>query len=136
MKTNAPHHLVQILLISIALASVAVAQPTGTAADSASIAAIVADLDSAWANADADRWAAHYAPDAEFINILGMLMPNMQAMRARHDEIFHGVFKGSRHHGTVRRVRFLGADAAIADVDIEVTGFSALPPGSMFIINW
>jgi len=130
MKTNALHYFVLGLFICTALAAAALAQPSGTAADSASIAAIVADLDSAWANADADRWAAHYVPDAEFINILGMLMPNTQAMRARHDEIFQGVFKGSRHHGTLRRLRLLGADAAIADVDIEVTGFSALPPGS------
>jgi len=32
----------------------------------------------------------------------------MQAMRASHDEIFNGVFKGSRHHGTLRRLRFHG----------------------------
>lgn len=99
-------------------------------ADAESIGAIVADLDAAWAHADADRWASHYAPDAEFINILGMVMPNVEAMRARHHEIFHGVFKGSRHKGTLRKLRFLGPDVAIADVDIEVTGFSALPPGS------
>jgi len=130
MKPKALLYFMRAFFTSAALASSALAQPTGSAVDSVSIAAIVADLDSAWANGDADRWAAHYVPDAEFINILGMLMPNMQAMRARHHEIFHGVFKGSRHHGTLRRLRFLGTDAAVADVDIEVTGFSALPPGS------
>ena len=57
MKTNTFHHLVQILLISIALASVALAQTSGSVADSASIAAIVADLDSAWAHADAEGQA-------------------------------------------------------------------------------
>jgi len=103
---------------------------TGTAADSASIRGIVADLDSAWAHADADRWAAHYAPDADFINILGMLMPDRDSMKARHHDIFTGVFRGSRHAGTLRRLRFLDADVAIADVDVAVTGFAALPPGS------
>ena len=100
-------------------------------ADSTSIAAIVADLDSSWARADAALWASHYTPDAEFINILGMLMPDMKSMQARHHEIFQGVFRGSRHHGALRRVRFLGPDVAIADVDVEVTGFKALPPGSV-----
>ena len=102
----------------------------GTAADSTVIHAIVADLDSAWARGDAALWASHYAPDAEFINILGMVFPDLAAMQARHHEIFQGVFKGSRHHGTIRRLRFLEDDVAIADVDIEVTGFKALPPGS------
>jgi uncharacterized protein (TIGR02246 family) len=103
----------------------------GATADSASIGAIVADLDSSWAHADAALWASYYTADAEFINILGMLMPDVKSMQARHHEIFQGVFRGSRHLGTLRRVRFLGPDAAIADVDVEVTGFKALPPGSV-----
>lgn len=106
------------------------AQVYGTAADSASIRAIIADLDSAWAHADAERWASHYVADADFINILGMVMSDAKAMQARHDDIFHGVFKGSHHAGTLRRLRFLDSTAAIADVDVQVTGFTALPPGS------
>ena len=103
----------------------------GAAPDSVAIHGIVADLDSAWARADAALWASHYASDAEFINILGMLFPDVKTMQARHHEIFQGVFRGSRHHGALRRVRFLGPDVAIADVDIDVTGFQALPPGSV-----
>lgn len=117
-----------IVLAALILAP-APARAEGRAADSTSIHAIVADLDSAWARADAGLWASHYAPDAEFINILGMLFPDVKAMQARHHEIFQGVFRGSRHHGMVRRLRFLGPDAAVADVDIAVTGYKALPPG-------
>lgn len=102
----------------------------GTAADSIAIRAVVAELDSAWAHADAERWAAPYVEDAEFINVLGMLLPSRDALKARHHEIFTGVFRGSRYQGALRRVRFLGPDAAVADVDIAVTGFSALPPGA------
>lgn len=118
------------LVACAALATAARAQPSSHAADSLSIAAIVADLDSAWAHGDADRWAAHYVPDAAFTNIVGMVMPNAEAMRARHDAIFRGVFAGSRHHGTLARLRFLGADVAVADEDVEVTGFAALPRGA------
>lgn len=105
------------------------AQPFGSAADSTSIRAIVADLDSAWAHADADRWASHYSEDADFVNILGMHMADTKAMHDRHHEIFTGVFKGSKHVGTLRRLRFLNPAVAIADVDVEVTGFKSLPPG-------
>jgi uncharacterized protein (TIGR02246 family) len=100
------------------------------AADSISIRATVAELDSAWAHGDAERWAAPYVANAEFINILGMLFSDRESMRARHQAIFEGPFRGSRYRGTLRRVRFLGPDAAIADVDIAVTDFRALPPGA------
>ncbi len=116
--------------VSGSVAFAASGQFSATAADSAAIRGIIADLDSAWAHADAERWAAHYAPDADFINILGMLMPDRESMKARHHDIFTGVFRGSRHTGTLRRLRFLDADVAIADVDVAVTGFASLPPGS------
>ena len=116
-------------LLSVEMAQGAVAQSFGSASDSVSIRAIVADLDSAWALADANLWASHYAPDADFINILGMFMPDPKAMHDRHHEIFTGVFNGSKHVGSLRRLRFLEASVAIADVDVEVTGFKALPPG-------
>lgn len=106
------------------------AQPSTPAADSASIAAILADLDRAWHDADAGRWVSHYAPDARFINIAGMVMPDTGALRSRLHQIFNGVFKGSRHVGTLRHLRFVGADVAVVDEDIEITGFSALPAGT------
>jgi uncharacterized protein (TIGR02246 family) len=130
MKTNALQLIAFKLIVCTALSSEALAGSTGAPADSVSIATIIANLDSAWAHGDADRWAADFADDAEFINILGMVMTNKQAMRDRHYQIFTGVFKGSRYQSALRRVRFLGNDVAIADVDIEVTGFSALPPGA------
>lgn len=116
-------------LVSVGIAQTSDAQSFGTANDSTSIRAIIADLDSAWEHADANRWASHYAQDADFVNILGMYMADTKAMHARHHEIFTGVFNGSRHVGTLRRLRFIDASVAIADVDVEVTEFKALPPG-------
>jgi len=108
---------------------VALPNSADATADSLQIAVAVANLDSAWASGDADRWARGYAADADFINILGMLFPDTNSMRARHHEIFNGVFRGSRHEGTIRRMRFPAPDVAIVDVDVAVTGFKALPPG-------
>ena len=120
----------KLALAIVLFGATAICAETPEAKDRESIRALVADLDQAWAESDAERWAAHYLPDAEFINILGMVMPNAEAMRARHHEIFTGVFKGSRHHGVIRSLRFLTPDVAVADVDIEVTQFTALPPGA------
>ncbi|HET9250738.1 MAG TPA: SgcJ/EcaC family oxidoreductase [Candidatus Eisenbacteria bacterium] len=122
--------IVPAVLVATVLALASPVLARGTAADSTAIHGIVAELDSAWARGDAGLWASHYAPDAEFINILGMLFPDVKSMQARHHEIFQGVFRGSRHQGFLRRLRFLGSDAAVADVDVSVTGYKALPPGS------
>jgi len=130
MKMNAFRQLALGVVVGVALTPVAQAQPYGTAADSTNIRATVADLDSAWSHADAARWAAHYSPDADFINILGMVMEGADAIRARQREIFDGVFKGSRRVSALKRVRFLQSTVAVADVDIAITEFKALPPGS------
>lgn len=101
-------------------------------ADSARIVAVLAALDSAWHEGDAGRWVAHYAPGAEFvgfINISGTRMSDPGTLRARLAQIFVGIFRGSRHVGTLRQLRFLGADAAVADEEIEITGFAGLPAG-------
>lgn len=125
---------IQMAAVSV-LAVMAVLVPDkagaqGTPADSTAIVHAVAELDSAWNTGNADRWATNYTPDCDFVNILGMAFPSYDVMRARHHEIMTGVFRGSRHEGQIRRLRFLGADAAVVDVNIQVTGFKALPPGS------
>jgi len=99
------------------------------ASDSAQIIGVLARLDSAWHAGDASMWVSHYVPDATFINIIGARMTDTSALRARLAQIFGGVFRGSRHVGTLRRLRFIGTDAAIIDEDIEITGFVGLPPG-------
>ena len=105
------------------------AQRPGRGADSARIATVLAALDSAWQSGAAKQWVAHYAPDANFINISGMRMTDRATLEARLAQIFGGIFRGSRHVGTLRHLRFLGADAAVADEDIEITGFAGLPAG-------
>lgn len=108
------------------------AQPPRATTDSARIVAVLAGLDSAWHAGDADRWVEHYSPEADFIgfvNIAGTRMTDLATLRARLAQIFVGIFRGSRHVGTLRQLRFLGADAAVADEDIEITGFAGLPAG-------
>lgn len=42
-----------------------------------------------------------------------------------------GVFKGSHTQGSVRDIVFLSSTSAVLDVDNELTGYSALPPGTV-----
>lgn len=119
------------LVAAGAMVRTAAAQEPATvpAVDSARIAAVLADLDSAWQMRDADRWAAHYAPDARFINVAGMLMPDAGTLRNRMAEILHGIFRNSRHIGTLRYLRRLGPEVVLAEEDIEIRDFAGLPAG-------
>ena len=97
--------------------------------DQVAIEAVVASLDSAWAKGDADAFAAHFSTDGGFTNVLGMVHFGREAFRNRHDAIFKTVFKGSTSKLTIAKLRFVRPDVAVADVDAEIRGFAALPPG-------
>jgi len=99
-------------------------------ADSTAILGIVARLDAAWGAMDAVAWAREFAPDAQFVNILGQTMNGATAIRDRHAFVFNGPFKGSRLTSTVSRLRFVGPLAAVVECNQDLTGYVALPPGS------
>jgi len=95
----------------------------------AAIRAALADQADAWNRHDARAWVAPFAADAEFINVLGMLLEGKAEIEKRHDEIFRGIFARSRVVVKTREVRLLGADAALAETDYELRDYDRLPPG-------
>jgi uncharacterized protein (TIGR02246 family) len=84
-------------------------------------------LAAGWNAPNADAWGKEYWPEGELINVLGLLYASPAEIRDRTAEILAGPFLGSHFAFTVRRIRFIGADAAIVDTDITVTGFHGLP---------
>jgi len=97
--------------------------------DEAVIRQLVAAQTEAWNRHDAAAWCKDFAPDAEFINILGTVLQGRPEIEKRHAAIFAGIFKQSRTEVTVRRLVFLGPEVALVDMDHAVTGHTGLPPG-------
>lgn len=97
--------------------------------DEAAIRQLVAAQAEAWNRHDATAWSKDFAPDADFVNIVGTAFQGREEIEKRHAGIFAGIFKTSTTKVTVRRLVFLGPDVAIVDTDHEVTGHSGLPPG-------
>lgn len=97
--------------------------------DEATIRQLVAAQAEAWNRQDAAAWSKDFAPDADFVNIVGSVFQGRAEIEKRHAAIFASVFKGSRTRVTVRRLVFLGAGLAVVDTDHEVTGHGGLPPG-------
>ncbi|QRO02642.1 SgcJ/EcaC family oxidoreductase [Archangium violaceum] len=97
--------------------------------DEAAIRKLVADQAEAWNRSDATAWSKDFAPDAEFINIVGTVFKGRTEIQTRHAFVFDTLFKGSRTEVTVTRVHFLGGDVAVTDMEHVVTGYAGLPPG-------
>ena len=97
--------------------------------DKAAIESICAALDEAWARGDSTSFAARFAEDGGFTNVLGMVYYGRDAFRERHDAILKTIYKGSTSKLSITKLRFIRSDVAIADVDAELKGYAALPPG-------
>jgi uncharacterized protein (TIGR02246 family) len=97
--------------------------------DEAAIRQLVAAQAEAWNRHDAAAWSKDFAPDADFVNIVGTVFQGRPEIEKRHAGIFASIFKESRTQVTVRRLVFLGPEVAVVDTDHEVSGHSGLPPG-------
>jgi uncharacterized protein (TIGR02246 family) len=83
---------------------------------------VVAGLERAWNAGDGSAFAAEYWPDAEFVNIFGMIMDGQKSIAERHVQVFEGPFKGTRMKIDIRRTRMLAPNVIIADTVMNSTG--------------
>ena len=107
----------------------AIHQPALESADDAAIQKIVNEEVAAWNAGDAAAYSRHYAQDGTFTNIYGMVFDGHDAFEKRHADSFGSFFRGSERKETIRRLRYVTPDVAIADVDTEVRDFGAMPAG-------
>ena len=114
-----------VTLMLMFLANTAAADEAGDAA----IRKIVAEQVTAWNAGDGAAYAKHLAPEAAFTNLFGMVMYGAPAFAKRHREILSTFYKGTTKHHSIRRIRFVTPDVAIVDIDNEVRGVKAMPPG-------
>lgn len=119
------------VLLSLVLVPPALAKaPAGARErDEATLRKLVADQTEAWNRLDAVAWSKDFAPDAEFINIVGTVFSGRAEIEKRHAAIFNSLFKGSRTEVTVRKLLFLGDEVAVLDMEHRVSGYAGLPPG-------
>lgn len=120
-------------LLSLALLLVAAWVPGAASAQDAAaekaIRQIVTDQAAAWTAGDGARYSSRLSADASFTNLFGMVMYGKPAFEARHQEILATFYKGTTKAHTIRKIRFITPDVAIVDIDNEVHGVKAMPPG-------
>lgn len=89
----------------------------------------VAEQADAWSQGDGARYSRDVSPEVSFTNLFGMVMYGAQVFTSRHTEILKTFYKGTTKYHGLRRVRFVTPDVAIVDIDNEVHGVKAMPPG-------
>jgi uncharacterized protein (TIGR02246 family) len=117
------------LALVLVLAPLAGCEPRSSVATEAALRHALAQQAEAWNRHDARAWVAPFSEDAEFVNILGMILKGRAEIERRHAEIFAGIFASTRVVVTTRSVRLLGASGAVAETDYELRGYARLPPG-------
>lgn len=115
------------LAFTLSLLTCACASPEGRA--EATIALQLARQAEAWNRHDAHAWVTSFSDDAEFVNILGMSLQGRDEIEKRHREIFQGIFARSKVVVKLRKLRPLGATAALVETDYELRDYDRLPPG-------
>lgn len=84
---------------------------TDQATDEAAVRTLLAGMNAAWG--DADAYGATFTTDADYVTFFGGHARGRQQIIDSHRPLFEGVLKGSRLHGEVTHLRFLGPDVAL-----------------------
>jgi uncharacterized protein (TIGR02246 family) len=107
-----------LALIFVTLPAAGYAQTPATAnADEAAIRQIVQQIQDGWNAHDGKAFAAPFATDADYVVVNGMYAKGRETIERGHTAIFASIYKDSRNVGTVKSVRFLRPDVAVAHVE-------------------
>jgi uncharacterized protein (TIGR02246 family) len=94
--------------------------------DEQSIRQIAQQLEYAWNQGDGVAFAAAFAEDAEFIDVLGEYHKGRAIIEAGHRQILTTFYKDSRNEYTVEGIRFIRPDVAVAFIKARLISHLAV----------
>ncbi|MCA1588927.1 MAG: SgcJ/EcaC family oxidoreductase [Acidobacteria bacterium] len=103
--------------------------PNKKSADEANIRQIILEQESAWNAGNAKEYSSSFQEDGVFTIITGSVFYSRRALEERVAQIFATVFKNSKLSQKIKNIRFVRKDIAIVNIETEMTGYQALPPG-------
>jgi uncharacterized protein (TIGR02246 family) len=104
-----------VLLVSVQVGYAETAQNSN--ADEAAIRQIVKQIEDGWNAHDGKAFAAPFADDADYVVVNGMKIKGREAIEKGHTGIFTTIYKDSHNVATVKSIRFLRPDVAVAHVE-------------------
>ena len=98
--------------------SYSVAQtPQASASDEAAIRRVVQKVEDGWNAHDGKAFAAPFATNADYVIVNGMKIAGRETIEKGHAQIFSTIYKDSNNKATIKSVRFLRPDVAVAHVE-------------------
>src|SRR5437588_12598883 len=107
------------LALLAAAASSAVQGGNSPSTDEARIRQIIAEEESAWNRGDARAYASHFEEEGGFTDVLGSVYYGRREFEERQGGVFATVFKNTVLSMIVQKMRFVGPDVALVEVDTE-----------------
>ena len=86
-------------------------------ADESAVRQVVQQVQDAWNAHDGKAFAAPFATDADYVVVNGMYIKGRNAIEQGNTQIFSTIYKDSKNAATVKGVRFLRPDVAVAHVE-------------------
>ena len=111
-----------VTLLILTLSSNTALAQTNQNADEAAIRENVKKLETGWNTKSGALFASPFAKDADYVVINGMFFKGRTAIETAHQQIFDTIFKETTVALTIRQIRFLRPDVAVAHVDGHRTG--------------
>jgi uncharacterized protein (TIGR02246 family) len=85
---------------------------------------------STWNAQNGEAYGEAYWPDAELVDPTGQVWDGREAIVTMHVHLWNGPARRTQVSAEVRRIRPIGTDAMVVDLDVIVAGFSVPPPGA------
>ena len=91
-----------------------------------SVKTVISTLAESWNRHDMAAFAAAFAENADFVNVIGMHWQGRQEIEAKHTATHRTIFRNSTMQIVDQSVRFLSPSIALAHVSTELKGAESL----------
>ncbi|MEV7008134.1 SgcJ/EcaC family oxidoreductase [Streptosporangium sp. NPDC051022] len=86
---------------------------------------LIAEMQRAWNAGDGAGWAANFAEDAEFVDVVGRVQHGRETIAREHQKIFDTIYRGSRVEIRKVAARPVGGDVLL----VHTTSTLRVPSG-------
>lgn len=83
-----------------------------------------------WNGQNGAAYGEAYWADAELVDPSGQIWNSRDAIAAMHVQLWNGPARNTQVSAKVRRIRPIGTEAMVVDLDVDVAGFAPPPPGA------
>lgn len=106
-----------IITFMLSLQVAAAQTPHDSGKNEAAIRQIVQQIQDGWNAHDGKAFAAPFAADADYVVVSGMKIKGREVIEKAHVSIFTTIYKESHNVATVKGIRFLRPDVAVAHIE-------------------